>query len=736
VILQRPLAHHRWLDKRPLTAHRSAMPFSGVELADLLSVRGASDARVGSLECVEQITDPFRQPDVAVPIRKGCSEARPLLLVKRDGSGSPDLELLADRLAIGDEDELLEDGVTFVQGDLDEFVRQPDENAFEPVRFHRATLYPEGRDIIDPLRGEQACESYKHSSMRVDRAAVERHDRRDVRRLPTGALTFLGTHDSSVVVSHVRQVVTSLRVAASNGDIRRAQLAWGATISAEWAHFVGLGVFAYGHGGSTAVGVAGVVRLLPAAVVAPFASSLGDRFRRERFLLGLALAGSAALAVSAIGAVMDDRVVVFGSAAAVGICSTLFRPALIALLPSLARTAQELIAANGASSTIESLGTLAGPLAAGVLVAFADVTTVFVVAALVLLASVAVVARVSVEGSVPTRSADAGLGVWRGFEAMSHAPHARLLVGLIASQTFIRGCLNVLLVVTSYQVLHRGPSGVGYLTAALGAGGLIGALGAVSLRGARLAPPFALGLVFWGVPIMLVAPLPYPATVVLLLAAVGAANSIVDVAGFTLLQRTVPDAVLTRVLGVTWGLAMGAVALGSSVAPAVLSLVGLRPAFIIVGAVLPVLVLFAYRRLNTIDAQVAPSEQLGLIEGVTLFAPLSLVAKQRIASRLVPLELASGDLVVRAGATGDRFYIVDSGSVEIDLGSRTVHSGPGEFFGEIALLRDVPRTATVRASSETRLYALERDDFLAAVTGHSRAHTEANAVAATRLAST
>jgi MFS family permease len=354
-------------------------------------------------------------------------------------------------------------------------------------------------------------------------------------------------------MDRLRQVITSLRVAASNGDIRRAQLAWGATISAEWAHFVGLGVFAYNHGGSTAVGVAGVVRLLPAAVIAPFASSLGDRFRRERFLLGLVLMGGAALVVSAVGALMDDRIVVFGAAAAVGVCSTLFRPALAALLPSLARSAQELIAANGATSTIESLGTILGPLGAGALVGVANITAVFVVAALVLLASAAVLARVSVEGSVPKPSTDGGLGVWQGFEAIGEVPRARLLVGLIASQTFIRGCLNVLLVVTAYQVLHRGAAGVGYLTAAIGAGGLIGALGAVSLRGERLAPPFALGLVFWGVPIMLVAPLSYPIPVVVLLAAVGAANSIVDVAGFTLLQRTVPDAVLTRVLGVTWG---------------------------------------------------------------------------------------------------------------------------------------------------------------------------------------
>ena len=371
-------------------------------------------------------------------------------------------------------------------------------------------------------------------------------------------------------MSRLRQSFDGLVVTARNADLRRAELAWGASVSAEWAHFVALGVFAYGHGGSTAVGVAGLLRLLPAAAIAPFASSLGDRFRRERFMLGVVLLGAVALVVSAVGAQMGDRVIVFGAASAVGICSTLFRPALVSLLPSLARTATELIAANGATSTIESLGTLLGPLAAGVLVAFADLGAVFAASAAILLLSAALLARMSVPGRVSAPVSSGGVDVLQGFRAIGEVPRARLLVGLIASQTFVRGCLNTLIVVLAYQVLDRGATEVGYMTAAIGAGGLIGALGAVSLRGERLAPPFAWALVCWGLPIMLIAPLPYRLPVIVLLASIGAANSVVDVAGFTLLQRTVPDAVLTRVLGVTWGLAMGTVAIGSFVAPAVL----------------------------------------------------------------------------------------------------------------------------------------------------------------------
>ena len=124
----------------------------------------------------------------------------------------------------------------------------------------------------------------------------------------------------SRLAARSREAFGALHVAARNGDILRAELAWGALISAEWAHFVALGVFAYDHGGSAAVGVAGLLRLLPAAAIAPFASSLGDRFRRERFLFALALVGAAGLGVSATGALMDERAVVFLAGSVVGVC--------------------------------------------------------------------------------------------------------------------------------------------------------------------------------------------------------------------------------------------------------------------------------------------------------------------------------------------------------------------------------------------------------------------------------
>jgi MFS family permease len=531
------------------------------------------------------------------------------------------------------------------------------------------------------------------------------------------------------------QMVSTLAAAGRNGNIRRVELAWGAAIAAEWAHFVALGVFAYDHGGTRAVGVAGLVRLLPAALIAPAAASLGDRFRRERVLLAMTIVGAAALAGSAGAFFAGSRVLIFAFAAVLGLATTLIRPALQALLPSLARTPEELIAANGATSTIESLGTLVGPLAAGILVSVADAGAVFIAAAAALLVAAVLLTLVRVEGRVEI---DEPAGAWQmvsdGLRSIWGAADARLLIGLVAAQTFVRGCLNVLIVVAAFRVLHAGAGAVGYMTAAIGVGGLAGAVGAMTLEGRALAVPFGGALVLWGTPLMLIAPWPETAAAVALLAVVGAANSVEDVAVFTLLQRIIPDELLTRVLGAVWGLAMGAVALGSIAAPVIVSWVGPRSAFAIVGGVLPVLVFLAYRHLVAIDRTVAPAPELALIDGVPMFAPLSVAAKERLAGKLTARPVHPGEVVIRAGERGDGFYIVGEGLFDIDAGGRHTTAGSTDYFGEIALLRDVPRTATVTATVDSRLLELHRDDFLAAVTGHSVAHAAGHEVAESRLA--
>jgi len=534
------------------------------------------------------------------------------------------------------------------------------------------------------------------------------------------------------------QAVSELAALARNENLRRVELAWGASTAAEWTHFVALGVFAYNTGGASAVGIAGLVRMLPAALVAPFAATLGDRFRRERFLVVVSLAGSAALGGSAAAYfVSRSELIVFALAAVVGVTSTIFRPALQATLPSLARTPQELIASNGATSTFESLGTLLGPLVAGILVTVADVGVVFLVAAAALLVAAGLLQRVQVEGRIQATAPEemprprellAG-----GFRAVVSEPRTRLLVFLTTAQSFVRGALNVLIVVGAFRVLGAGAGAVGYLTAAVGVGGLVGAFGALSLKGRQLAVPFGVSLIFWGLPIALIPAWPRVAVAFLLLAVVGAANSVEDVAVFTLLQRVIPDDVLTRVFGIVWGLAMGAIAIGSVAATGIVALVGSRAAFVVVGAILPLTTLIVWRQLVRIDREMLPpADELAIVEGVPMFAPLSIAAKEHMAARLVEVPVSAGEVVIRTGEAGDRFYMVADGALEVTNG---VHARArrGDFFGELALLRDIPRTATVIATTRSRLYALERDDFLAAVTGHSGVRAAGEAVVEQRL---
>ena len=507
-----------------------------------------------------------------------------------------------------------------------------------------------------------------------------------------------------------------------NRELRRAELAWGAAVTAEWMHFVALGVFAYDVGGTLAVGIAGLVRLLPAALLAPFAAALGDRFRRERFLATTALVGALALGASAaVFAMGGSEILIIALAAPIGAASTLVRPALQALLPSLARTPAELIASNGATSTVEGMGTLVGPLGAGLLVSIADPGVVFGAGAVALAAAAAIFASVRVEGrilvAVPAPTSSRPL--LAGFVALLAEPKRRLVVALIVAQGFVRGCLNVLIVVTVFRVLDAGD----------------GAVASPTFIRTRLAIPFGVALIFWGVPIALIASTSDLVVALVLLIVVGAANSIEDVAVFTLLQRMVPDDVLTRALGVVWSLVMGGVALGSIAAPAVVDAFGPRAALVAVGAILPLLVLLTWKRLLEIDRTVSSaSPQLALIERATLFSPLSIAAKERLAGALVPLPVAAGEVVIRTGEVGDHFYLVANGDLEITGDDVLSRVGEGDFFGEIALLRDVPRTATVQALADSELYVLSRNDFLAAVLAHSGVRAAGEAVAEERLA--
>jgi hypothetical protein len=286
------------------------------------------------------------------------------------------------------------------------------------------------------------------------------------------------------------------------------------------------------------------------------------------------------------------------------------------------------------------------------------------------------------------------------------------------------------------DLLELGSSGPGFLNAAVGVGGLAGAVLALALVGRqRLAGDFGLGLILWGIPIALIGVWPHEAPALVLLAVVGIGNTLVDVAALTLLQRAAPDEVLARVFGVIESLLVGAIGLGAILAPVLVSAFGADGALIATGAFLAVLAAVSWPRLARIDAETAvPEREVALLTSLPLFAPLPPVTVEHLARSLRPVRVAAGEEIVREGEPGDRFYVVASGEVEVAADGKPLRTlGPGEYFGEIALLRPVPRTATVIARADAELLTLDRDEFVAAVTGHPESRDAADAVIGARL---
>jgi hypothetical protein len=325
-----------------------------------------------------------------------------------------------------------------------------------------------------------------------------------------------------------------------------------------------------------------------------------------------------------------------------------------------------------------------------------------------------------------------------GFGTVLHDARLRLIIGLYGTQTLAAGALNVLIVVLALQVLDLGKSGIGFLNSAVGIGGLIGGLAALTLIGRpRLAAAFGLGLALVGLPLVILALVPHTAAALILLSIVGLGTTVVDVAGLTLLQRAVPDEVLTRVMGVVQTVFVGTLGLGAILAPVLIAGIGARGALAVTGGLLPVLALLARQPLRRLDETVAREPgNLELLRSIPIFRPLPPSTLEQLTHELQPLHLEAGREIIRQGGHGDRFYIVAAGEVEVRVDeqpSGTLHAG--DYFGEIALLRDVPRTATVTALTDVDLLTLERDEFITAVTGHPESAEAAHAAIANRLAS-
>jgi Cyclic nucleotide-binding domain len=200
------------------------------------------------------------------------------------------------------------------------------------------------------------------------------------------------------------------------------------------------------------------------------------------------------------------------------------------------------------------------------------------------------------------------------------------------------------------------------------------------------------------------------------------------------MDRLAPNQVLVRVFGLESLIAL-TVGLGALLSSLLIDLTSVRAALAIVGALCPILVVSAWHRLRQLDREVDElDKEVGLLQHVPMLAPLPLPAIEQLARALEPVGVPAGQVLFRQGDPADCFYVIERGAAEVVGDGRVVTQlGPGDGFGEIALLRRVPRTAMVRATTDLQLQALTCDRFLPVVTGFPPSAREAGTVVADML---
>jgi len=522
--------------------------------------------------------------------------------------------------------------------------------------------------------------------------------------------------------------------------MRRIELGYGMSITGELAGTVALVVYALGAGGAALVAAYAASRTVAGMGVALVLTGLTSRLRRDRLLRWITGARTVLLAAAALlAASHQPPAAVIAAATASSALAGTYRPLQAAALPWLVRTPAELAASNAVTAVMENSGAVIGPLLAGGLLAAAAPAAAMAVAAGALAVATALLLRLT----VPDTQKLAGRGdvhvvrdVTSGLaEFLRMAPPGGVAI-LTFTQTLLRGALVVLIAVLAVHVLALGGSAVGWLNAAFGAGGLVGgAVAAGAVRITRLGRSFVAGMLAWGLPLAFLALSPTAALSYLALVVIGIGNAIVDVSGFTLVTRLAGPRTAGKVLGALEFVALAGLATGSILTPLLLHVFGVRGTLVLLGGGLAGLALAHAVRFRRLDrAMPAPGPEVGLLRNLPMFAPLPLAVTELLAGEIEPHQFPAGAVVMRAGEAGDQFHLIVEGSAAVSVqGAPRPSLHRGDCFGEIALLRDIPRTATVTAEQPLRTLALGREEFLTAVTGNSTSTAAAGALAAQRL---
>lgn len=491
-----------------------------------------------------------------------------------------------------------------------------------------------------------------------------------------------------------------------------------------WAYATVVTVYVFERTGSaTWIAVIASASWIPRLLLAGYGGVLADRYDRTRLMAGSALLSFVVMLALGAAVATDAPVGLIAALTALSaVVATGYGPAAQALTPAVVPE-RDLTAANGLVAAIENLNVVIGPAIGAVLLAvdepaagiFANAATFLVAALLVSRMAVRSTGDAAEEGQGALTSFLDGIAAVRGHRT------ALLLVLFCALDSAVFGALTVLNVPISQQ-LGTGADGYGYLLAGMALGSVVSATMANRLSSShRLAPVIVGGIVVQAVPIGLLTLADAPAAGFALLFVSGSGMVIVDVLAVTALQRELPKGVLGRAFSLLDVACLLTIVVASFAWAGLLRVTDLDTALLAIGIGFPIAALLGIGPLLRADqAAVARLQDLEprieLLRELDLFEATSRPAFESLADALEVVEAPTGWTVTAEGAPAEALWIVVDGEVAVTAGDRFVRTmGPRSYFGEIGLLRAIPRTATVRATQPSVLWRLSKEAFLEAI---------------------
>ena len=515
-------------------------------------------------------------------------------------------------------------------------------------------------------------------------------------------------------------------------ELRRVLIAYAGFSISEYATWLAVLFYALERGGPQEVGVVAFLQLLPAVLLTPFASYAGDRFRPVRALGAGYAVQSAMMVVVAVAMASGNWLLAYAASAAVATAISFTRPVMGCLLPTLTHTPHDLIAANVVAGMTKQLGVFVGPLLAGAVMVVGSPTTVFAICAVITaLACVAVLATPVTDdesGEVPDLE-DLRVRMFAGFTTLGRERRVRMLVGMIVVAGLVNGIADVLVVTFTEEQLNGGGGQAGLLAAAYGLGGMLGTVAVARfVRNTHVGRALMVSAALAAGALALLAVATRLGPALVLFALIGTGETFLMVAASVTVQRQAPTGVLARVFGIIEGCQMAAIAVGGLLVTVMVTRFTVTESFVALGFVVVGLVGVGVVRLRSAgDGPGAVDDTIiHALAADPVFAALPAPTMERLGRtvdrRNVPAETA----IVVQGDEGDHYYVIVDGECTVTKDGEIVNRlGPGRSFGEIALLRDVPRTSTVTAVTDAELLVIDRADFLEAVTGHPRSLTTA-----------